>query len=112
MLGRATNNVGEIQAAVRAIWDCSAEGLAMIRINTDSDYLRVSVEQRLWQWRSNRFCKITGEPLANQYDFINLRNALIRNSHMQIAFQHVLAHSGNPYNEMADCLAKEGAMHH
>lgn len=107
--GRATNNAGEIQAAVRAIWDCSNEGFDAICINTDSDFLRTSVKKYLWRWRRNGFCRADGAPLANQRDFINLSNALYQNAHMEIYFQRVPAHAGNPYNEEADRLAKDGA---
>ena len=107
--GRATNNAGEIQAAVRAIWDCSDFGLDAIQINTDSEFLLDSVLEYMYRWRRNGFCKANGEPLANQRDFINLNKALKRNSHMTIHWEHVSAHSGNPFNEEADRLAKEGA---
>lgn len=107
--GRATNNAGEIQAAIRAIWDCSKAGLDAICINSDSEFLIDSVTKRLWRWEQNGFCKANGEPLANQRDFINLSKALNRNSHMDIVFQHVYAHAGDPYNEEADQLAREGA---
>lgn len=107
--GRATNNAGEIQGATRAIWDCSDEGIDNLVINTDSDFLRVSVEERLWRWRQNGFRKVNGEPLANQRDFIELNKALKKNSQMYVEFQHCSAHSGNEYNDAADQLAKRGA---
>lgn len=107
--GRATNNAGEIQAAVRAIWDCRNMGFDAICINTDSGFLIDSVTEYLWRWEQNGFCKANGEPLANRRDFINLSKALNRNSHMHVVFEHVYAHDGDPYNEEADYLAKEGA---
>lgn len=107
--GRATNNAGEIQAATRAIQDASDAGVEYLCINTDSDFLRVSVEERLRRWRRNGFCKANGEPLANQQDFRRLSHALYNNSHMVIEFEHVPAHCGDEFNEAADFLAKKGA---
>lgn len=107
--GRATNNAGEIQAATRAIRDCGRHGIRKLRINSDSDFLCVSVYDRLPRWECNGFCKVNGEPLANQRDFIQLSRALNNNDHMDIEFEHVYAHSGNEYNEEADHLAKQGA---
>lgn len=107
--GRATNNAGEIQAAVCAIWQCSNADFDSVCINTDSEFLIYAVEDRLWQWEQNGFRKSNGEPLANRRDFINLSRALNRNDHMNIFFQHVPAHAGDSGNEEADYLAKEGA---
>lgn len=79
-------------------------------INTDSDFLLVSVTKRLYNWRRNNFCKANGEPLANRTDYINLSKALQKNKKdMKIKFKHVSAHSGDVYNDEADRLAKEGA---
>lgn len=107
--GRAANNAGEIQAASRAIRDSSDADIDALRIMTDSDFLIVSVERRLPHWRRNGFRKVDGEPLANQRDFIELNKALMQNSHMDVDFWHVRAHSGDPFNEEADRLAKMGA---
>lgn len=107
--GRATNNAGEIQAAIRAIWDCANYGFNAVCINTDSEFLIDSVYERLDRWEQNGFHKANGEPLANRRDFINLSKALNRNWEMHVVFEHVYAHDGNPYNEEADRLAKEGA---
>lgn len=40
---------------------------------------------------------------------MNLSKALNQNAHMNVVFKHVSAHAGNPYNDEADLLAKEGA---
>lgn len=107
--GRATNNAGEIQAAVRAIWDCANYGFDAICINSDSEFLIESVYERLDRWEQNGFYKANGDPLANRRDFMNLSRALNRNSDMDVYFQHVYAHAGDPFNEEADHLAREGA---
>lgn len=109
MTGRATNNVGEIQAAIRAIRDCSREGVDRLRINTDSKFLVDAVNKWLKRWRRNGFRKVTGEPLANKDDFMELSDVLNNNEHMTIEFKHVSAHRGDPFNEEADRLARQGA---
>lgn len=108
-MGRATNNAGEIQAAIHAIWACSNEGVDGLRINSDSKFLCTSVWEWLEWWEENDFCKTNGEPLANQQDFMDLSDALNINSDMDIEFIHVRAHCGNEYNEEADSLARDGA---
>lgn len=107
--GRATNNVGEIQAAIHAIWTCSNEGVRRLRINTDSKFLCNAVWYWMERWEENDFCKTNGDPLANQDDFMELSHALNENDHMDIDFVHVHAHSGNKYNNAADRLARDGA---
>lgn len=107
--GRATNNVGEIQGAIRAIEDCSDEGVHLLRIHTDSQFLCNAVDKWLTKWERNGFRKANGEPLANQSDFMKLSQILEENEHMIIQFIHVSAHCGDPYNDEADRLAKAGA---
>lgn len=68
-----------------------------------------SFYDRLPRWQQNGFRKVNGEPLANQRDFIELSKALNYNYYMDIQLCHVPAHEGDPYNEEADYLAKEGA---
>lgn len=101
--------MGEIQAAIRAIKDCGVEDIDRLCIKTDSRFLVDSVNKWLNRWRRNGFCKANGEPLANKEDFKELSDVLNKNKHMMIKFEHVPGHCGEPHNEQADRLAREGA---
>lgn len=109
MEGRATNNTAEIEAAIRAIWDCSYEDVEGLVINTDSKFLCSAVWEWLPMWKRNNFYKSNGEPLANRREFIHLWTAMIHNPDMDIEFVHVRAHCGDPYNDEADRFAWIGA---
>lgn len=106
--GRATNNVGEIQAAIRAIQDCEDVGVTLLQINTDSHFLCDAVKKCMPRWSQNGFLKADGSPLANQDEFMEL-DQLMSESNMHVVFKHVRAHNNDPYNDAADELAKAGA---
>lgn len=59
-------------------------------------------------WKRNGWSRTNGAPLANRVDFQFLDRA-IRSSGMVIEFEYIEAHSGDPFNELADELAKDGA---
>lgn len=107
--GRATNNRGEIEAARRAISDAGRNGVQKLRINTDSNFLKQSVEQYMPNWQRNNYTKANGEPVVNADDFRGLDRAMKSNPNMEVTFNHVPAHAGNRGNECADRLAKEGS---
>lgn len=107
--GRATNNAGEIQGATRAINDAGSMGTTRLRVNTDSEFLMKSVNGYMPTWKQNDWHKADGNPVVNHNDFRNLDRAMRNNSQMDVTFRHVPAHSGNPGNEGADRLAKQGA---
>lgn len=108
--GRATNNTGEIQAATWAInkvdnFPFHVNGL---RLRTDSKFLINAATKWMRAWKRRGWRRVNDEPLANRDDFIDLDKA-INNACMKVEFDYVPAHSGNPFNELADELAKKGA---
>lgn len=107
--GRQTSNTGEIQGATRAINDAAEMGVTKLRINTDSAFLRKSVNDWMPKWKENGWHKSDGNPVVNRNDFQNLDRAMCNNPQMEVTFRHVPAHSGNPGNEAADRLSKQGA---
>lgn len=84
-------------------------GTSRLRINTDSEFLTKSVNDYLPKWKQNNWQKADGNPVVNRNDFQNLDRAMSNNPQMEVTFRHVQAHSGNPGNEAADRLAKQGA---
>lgn len=105
--GRATNNTGEIQAATWAINEAPDLGIDELRIYTDSKFLIDSATDWIYRWKRNDWYRMNGERLANRRDFIELYRAM--NYNMNIDFEYVPAHSGDPYNDLADQYAKYGA---
>lgn len=61
------------------------------------------------KWKENNWQKSDGKPVVNRDDFQNLDRAIQNNPQMDIEFNYIPGHSGNPGNEAADRLAKQGA---
>lgn len=106
--GRPTNNVGEIQAAVRAIQDAQKSGVKRLNIFTDSQFTIKSVCLWMQKWKKKDWKKASGQPVANQTDFKRL-DELIESGDMLIKWSYIPAHKGYDGNEEADKLAKLGA---
>lgn len=107
--GPATNNRGEIQGARQAIRGAGRAGVTDLRINTDSDFVKKSIESYIPRWKQNNFIKSNGERVVNEQDFRALDREMNNYPNMNVEFRHVPGHSGNQGNECADRLAKEGA---
>lgn len=106
--GKATNNVGEIQAAIRAITDAQQAQVKRLNIFTDSQFLINSICKWIPAWKSKNWKLSTGKPVANEIDFRKL-DELIESGSMLIKWSYIAAHRGYAGNEAADALAKEGA---
>lgn len=83
-------------------------GIDQLCLRTDSKFLINAVNMWMQRWKQNGWCRVNGEPLANKTDFQFLDRAMYKSS-MDIEFEHVRGHSGDPFNELADKLAKAGA---
>lgn len=106
--GRPTNNVGEIQAATRAIRDAQTYGVKRLNIFTDSQFLINSVCKWIPGWKRKDWKLASGKMVVNQKDFKELDN-LIESGNMLIEWSYIPAHKGFQGNEEADKLAKIGA---
>lgn len=106
--GRATNNVGEIQAATMAIHLAGQENIQQLCIRTDSSYLCKAATNWIYMWIENGWRKANRRPVENQDDFRQLKEAMDTYG-MDLKWEHVPGHSGIPGNECADQLAKQGA---
>lgn len=87
-------------------------GYRQIRINTDSEILKRAATEWMPKWKQNDWHKSDGRPVVNREDFQKLDRAMNNNPNMDIRFKHVSGHSGNPNNDAADRLAKQGAQHY
>lgn len=108
MSGRATNNAGEIQAAILAIQLAGERRIKHLCIKSDSQFLLNAVTRWMRTWKRNGWNKSDGYPVENLNDFQNL-DRTIYDYNIQLKWEYVPAHSGNFGNECADRLAKRGA---
>lgn len=133
MLGRPTNNSGEIQASIRAIKLAMEQGIKRLCINTDSHFVINSITMWVKGWKAKGWKLANGEPVKNETDFREL-DRLYNDDSIDIKWvgdglsvnfvfnyhicsldsifykqNYVKAHNGTLGNERADQLAKDGA---
>ena len=111
---KQTNNVGEIQAIVRAIEVAfQMKTVRKLQINTDSEFTINSVTKWMSGWKKKGWKKADGKEVANKEDFMILDEVLQKAKDIEkveIKWKHVKGHAGIEGNEEADKLAVAGAM--
>ncbi|XP_068145497.1 ribonuclease H1 [Drosophila tropicalis] len=108
VLGRVTNNVGEIQAAIYAIKIAKDLGIEKLCICTDSQFLINSITLWVKGWKRRGWRLANSQPVKNVADFKEL-DELLEAGDIQVRWQYVEAHKGIQGNEMADKLARQGS---
>lgn len=83
MLGRVTNNVGEIQAAIYAIKTALDLGIKKLSISTDSQFLINSITKWVPGWKRRGWCLQNMTPVKNVADFKEL-DELLQNEDIQV----------------------------
>tara|TARA_Y100001970_G_scaffold77387_1_gene98377 strand:- start:4929 stop:5363 length:435 start_codon:yes stop_codon:yes gene_type:complete len=99
-----TNNQMEMQAAIEALEHLKGNS-KLIKLYTDSNYLRQGITEWIIKWKSNNWRTASKKPVANKELWMKvdeLSNAL------NIEWNWVKGHDGNPGNERADYLANLG----
>lgn len=107
VVGRATNNMAEIQAVTRAANQAKAAGITKLRVNTDSQFLIKCVTQWMPKWKANGWRTASKQPVINKTELLQMENAL---KSLNVLWNHVNGHVGIHGNEMADKLAREGCL--
>lgn len=100
---QTTNNRMEMAAAIEALK--VADSGAQIILHTDSQYLKNGVTQWMPRWKRNGWKTSDGKPVKNK-DLWEELGALV--SDRRISWRWVKGHDGDPGNERADALAREG----
>lgn len=108
---KATNVIAEIQSAYIAIHVAQQLGVSKLRINTDSTAV-MNAKSQIAHWMSSEWKGHEGKDVVDRVYYEKLWAALRSNPQMEIQFNRVEAHKGNPHNEAADRLAKKGAELH
>jgi len=98
-----TNNRMELTAAVEALETLERE--SKITLITDSVYVKDGITKWLWGWKKNGWRTAAKKPVKNAELWQKLDAAQARH---QVTWQWVKGHAGQPENERADALARQG----
>ena len=98
-----TNNRMEMTAAIRALE--SLKRPSTVDLFTDSTYLRDGIMGWLAKWKKNGWKTAAKKPVKNEDLWRRLDEAAAAH---EIVWHWVRGHDGNPGNERADELAREG----
>ena len=99
-----TNNRMELLAAINALKDMNPG--VEIKIYTDSQYVKNGITEWINTWLANNWKTSKKEDVKNKDLWIDLYNL---NKSLNIQWNWVKAHDGNPLNEEVDLLAKKAA---
>ena len=98
-----TNNRMELTAAIRALE--ALKRPCSVDLHTDSAYLRGGITAWLAGWKKNGWRTADKKPVKNVELWQELERAATRHD---IRWHWVKGHAGDPMNERADELAREG----
>ena len=99
-----TNNRMELMATINALKEMSTRDL--IEIFTDSKYVKNGITEWVNTWISNNWKTSKKEDVKNKDLWIELYKL---NQSLNIKWNWVKAHAGDPLNEEVDMLAKKAA---
>ena len=99
-----TNNRMELLAPINALKEMSSKDL--IEIFTDSKYVKSGITEWVNTWILNNWKTSKKEDVKNKDLWIELYKL---NQSLNIKWNWVKAHAGDPLNEEVDMLAKEAA---
>ena len=97
-----TNNRMELLAPINALKEIKPG--STIKIYTDSQYVKKGITEWINVWLSNNWKTSKKEDVKNKDLWIELYNL---NKSLNIQWNWVKAHDGNPLNEEVDLLAKK-----
>lgn len=100
---QTTNNRMEMRAAIEALR--SLKRPCEVDLFTDSNYLRQGILDWLPGWKRKNWKTAAGKPVKNQDLWQALDTEAARH---QIRWHWVKGHNGDPGNERADALARQG----
>ncbi len=98
-----TNNRMELMAAISALE--ALKKPCEITLHIDSQYVRQGITQWIHGWKKNGWKTADKKPVKNAELWQRLEEAAKQHC---IDWQWVKGHAGNPMNERADELAREG----
>ena len=99
-----TNNRMELMAPINALKDINSND--EINIYTDSQYVKLGITEWINTWVKNNWQTSKKEEVKNKDLWVELYNL---NGTLNIKWNWIKAHAGNPLNEQVDLLAKKAA---
>ena len=99
-----TNNRMELLAPINALKEVNTD--IEIKIYTDSQYVKNGITEWINTWLANNWKTSKKEDVKNKDLWIKLYNL---NKSLNVQWNWVKAHDGNPMNEEVDLLAKKAA---
>ncbi len=101
---KTTNNRMELLAPINALKNMNSE--SQISIYTDSQYVKLGITQWINKWIINNWQTSKKEDVKNKDLWVELFNL---NKSLNVKWNWVKAHAGDPMNEEVDLLAKKAA---
>ena len=99
-----TNNRMELLAPINALRDLDSG--SQIEIYTDSQYVKLGITEWINKWVTNNWKTSKKEDVKNKDLWVLLYDL---NGSLNVKWNWVKAHAGNPMNEEVDLLAKKAA---
>tara|TARA_B100000035_G_scaffold140817_1_gene119904 strand:+ start:114 stop:539 length:426 start_codon:yes stop_codon:yes gene_type:complete len=99
-----TNNRMELMAPINALKSISSDN--EINVYTDSQYVKLGITEWINTWVKNNWQTSKKENVKNKDLWIELYNL---NKSLNVRWNWVKAHAGDPLNEEVDLLAKKAA---
>ena len=103
-MDNTTNNRMELTAVIEALK--YLKNKSNINLFTDSRYVMHGIEEWIHRWKENNWKTSKKEDVKNKDLWIDLYNL---NKSLNIQWNWIKAHDGNPLNEEVDLLAKKAA---
>ena len=99
-----TNNRMELLAPINALKEMNAS--SEITIYTDSQYVKLGITEWINKWIINNWQTSKKEDVKNKDLWVELYNL---DKSLNVKWNWVKAHAGNPMNEEVDLMAKKAA---
>lgn len=99
-----TNNRMELLAPINALREMN--GNSEITIYTDSQYVKLGITEWINKWLNNNWQTSKKEDVKNKDLWVELHNL---DKSLNVKWNWVKAHAGNPMNEEVDLMAKKAA---
>lgn len=107
--GMGTINQAEMCAVYKGMEDAEAHGIHITEVYTDSTYVINGLIANTEKYDTNEWTNSQGFEIVNKEMWVNLIE-FTKKRGKPIPTVHVKGHTGQPFNELCDKLAKEAAM--
>jgi len=110
--GEATNNIAELEAAIRALTLAKDRQVKRVLLRTDSKYVVDGMSKWMANWSRHDWKKPSGEPVPNndRWKIIEALTQAIKDAGGKAEAEWVKGHSGEPGNEIVDRYATRGVL--